>query len=89
MTFGRFGREENALVMVTVGGGLLIQILKRTAQFGRLENSTPSSGVLSHNAVGGLTDKKPKKLDVPKKTKLYVDQMRCNIFLLYIRRSLL
>ena len=74
MTFGRFGREENALVMITVGGGLIIQILKRTAQFGHLENAPLASvRTLSHIA-GGSTDKKPKKLDVPKKTKLYVDQ---------------
>ena len=68
MTFGRFGREENALVMITTGGGLIIQILKRTAQFAYLEQSSILSG--SHNSL----DKKPKKLDVPKKTKLYVDQ---------------
>ena len=68
MTFGRFGREENALVMITNGGGLIIQILKRTAQFAHLEQSSILSGSLSS------LDKKPKKLDVPKKTKLYVDQ---------------
>ena len=68
MTFGRFGREENALVMITTGGGLIIQILKRTAQFAHLEQSSILSGTLNS------LDKKPKKLDVPKKTKLYVDQ---------------
>ena len=73
MTFGRFGREENALVMITVGGGLIIQILKRTAQFAHLEQSNLASGIVSHT-TGGPLDKKPKKLDVPKKTKLYVDQ---------------
>ena len=73
MTFGRFGREENALVMITVGGGLIIQILKRTAQFAQVEQSSILSGSFSH-ASGGSIDKKPKKLDVPKKTKLYVDQ---------------
>ena len=73
MTFGRFGREENALVMITVGGGLIIQILKRTAQFARIEQSTLQAGTLSQTG-GGPLDKKPKKLDVPKKTKLYVDQ---------------
>ena len=40
MTFGRFGREDNSLVMVTVGGSLIIQILKRTAQFDKLEDAT-------------------------------------------------
>ena len=73
MTFGRFGREENALVMITVGGGLIIQILKRTAQFSQIEQSSILSGSFSHSP-GGPMDKKPKKLDVPKKTKLYVDQ---------------
>lgn len=73
MTFGRFGREENALVMITIGGGLIIQILKRTAQFAQVEQSSILSGSFSH-ASGGSMDKKPKKLDVPKKTKLYVDQ---------------
>ena len=57
MTFGRFGREENALVMITVGGGLLIQILKRTAQFGHLEHATLPSGSFSHGHAGGLADK--------------------------------
>ena len=72
MTFGRFGREENALVMITVGGGLVIQILKRTAQFERLENATLPTGALTLSG-GSLTENKLKKLDVPKKTKLYVD----------------
>ena len=63
MTFGRFGREENALVMITVGGGLIIQILKRTAQFAQIEQSSILSGSFSH--VSGVSmDKKPKKLDV-------------------------
>ena len=42
MAFGRFGREDNSLVIVTVGGSLIIQMLKRTAQFERLENSATS-----------------------------------------------
>lgn len=74
MTFGRFGREENALVMITVGGGLIIQILKRTAQFAQVEQSSILSGGSFSHSPGGPSDKKPKKLDVPKKTKLYVDQ---------------
>ena len=73
MTFGRFGREENALVMITVGGGLVIQILKRTAQFERLENATLPTGALALSG-GSLNEMKLKKLDVPKKTKLYIDQ---------------
>ena len=42
MAFGRFGREDNSLVIVTVGGSLIIQMLKRTAQFERLENAATS-----------------------------------------------
>ncbi len=37
MTFGKFGREDSALVLVTVGGGLSVKILKRTAQFEKME----------------------------------------------------
>jgi len=33
MRFGRLGREDNTLVMVTRGGFLIIKILKRTAKF--------------------------------------------------------
>lgn len=33
MTFGRFGREDNCLCLVTTSGHLLIFILKRTARF--------------------------------------------------------
>ena len=39
MKFGRFGREDSALVMITVGGGLTVKILKRTAQFEKLESA--------------------------------------------------
>ena len=39
MKFGRFGREDSALVMITIGGGLLVKILKRTAQFEKLESA--------------------------------------------------
>lgn len=43
MAFGRFGREENSLVIVTVGGSLIIQMLKRTAQFEKLEEATTAN----------------------------------------------
>ena len=43
MSFGRFGREENCLVIVTIGGSLIIKMLKRTAQFDRLEDATSST----------------------------------------------
>ena len=38
MKFGKFGREDAALVLVTVGGALTVKILKRTAQFEKLES---------------------------------------------------
>ncbi|XP_065062005.1 Bardet-Biedl syndrome 1 protein homolog [Rhopilema esculentum] len=60
--FGRFGREDNALVMTTKGGGLLIKILKRTANF---EGKDLSAGTSTAHS---------QKLNVPKKTKLFVDQ---------------
>ena len=33
MRFGKFGREDSTLVMTTKGGGLIIKILKRNANF--------------------------------------------------------
>ena len=79
MKFGRFGREENTLVLgklcnkchqvtknlnllVTIGGTLNMKILKRTAQFDSLE--TASTPLTAQNI----------KLNIPKKTKLFVDQ---------------
>jgi hypothetical protein len=62
MRFGRFGREDNTLVLVTTGGTLHTKILKRTAHF---ENLEMASGPL----LGLAT-----KLNVPKRTKLFVDQ---------------
>uniref|UniRef100_A0A8C4QU40 Bardet-Biedl syndrome 1 n=1 Tax=Eptatretus burgeri TaxID=7764 RepID=A0A8C4QU40_EPTBU len=60
--FGRYGREENTLIMTTKGGGLVIKILKRTAVFEKDKAHVPSARQVS-------------RLQVPKKTKLYVDQM--------------
>ncbi|XP_028565697.2 BBSome complex member BBS1 isoform X2 [Podarcis muralis] len=60
--FGRYGREDNTLVMTTKGGGLIIKILKRTATFDK------------RDAVVGAPVAQSIKLNVPKKTKLYVDQ---------------
>ena len=62
MKFGRFGREENTLVIVTIGGTLNMKILKRTAHFDDLEAA--STPMTSQNL----------KLNIPKKTKLFVDQ---------------
>ncbi|XP_050689408.1 Bardet-Biedl syndrome 1 protein homolog [Eriocheir sinensis] len=61
MRFGRFGREDNTLVMVMKGGGLMVKILKRTARF----NIEDTDGPAQAAAV---------KLNIPKKTKLFVDQ---------------
>ncbi|KAH3846342.1 hypothetical protein DPMN_088643, partial [Dreissena polymorpha] len=62
MRFGRFGREDGALVMVTACGGLQIKILKRTATFEE------------RDFQGGPPAAQNIKLNVPKKTKLFVDQ---------------
>ena len=40
MKFGRFGREDSALVMVTSNGSLTVKILKRTAHFEKLETAS-------------------------------------------------
>ncbi|XP_076032639.1 Bardet-Biedl syndrome 1 isoform X2 [Oratosquilla oratoria] len=61
MKFDRFGREDNTLILVMKGGGLLVKILKRTARFEIEEPQGPSQ-------VQAL------KLNIPKKTKLFVDQ---------------
>ncbi|XP_061462366.1 Bardet-Biedl syndrome 1 protein isoform X3 [Rhineura floridana] len=60
--FGRYGREDNTLVMTTKGGGLIIKILKRTATFDK------------EDKAAGAPVAQSIKLSVPKKTKLYVDQ---------------
>ncbi|XP_002732274.1 BBSome complex member BBS1-like [Saccoglossus kowalevskii] len=62
MQFGRFGREDGALVMTTKGGGLIVKILRRNAVFEERDSS------------GGPPVAQNQKLNVPKKTKLFVDQ---------------
>lgn len=78
MKFGRLGREDATLVLITkskyfslmiernafllLDGGLIIKILKRTATF---EESDVLHGPPKEQQV---------KIDVPKRTKLYVDQ---------------
>lgn len=52
----------NSYLFLHSGGGLIIKILKRTAQFE--EKDTSSGPPIGQNI----------KLNVPKKTKLYVDQ---------------
>ncbi|XP_073207748.1 BBSome complex member BBS1 isoform X2 [Lepidochelys kempii] len=60
--FGRYGREDNTLIMTSKGGGLIIKILKRTAVF---EEKDMSLGPPVAQSI---------RLSVPKKTRLYVDQ---------------
>lgn len=60
--FGRYGREDGTLILTTKGGGLLVKILKRTATF---EDRDNTMGPPLAQSV---------RLNVPKKTKLYVDQ---------------
>jgi len=62
MRFGRFGREDSTLVMTTKGGGQIVKILKRTATFEEKD------------AAAGPPPSQNQKLNVPKKTKLFVDQ---------------
>ncbi|XP_047480253.1 Bardet-Biedl syndrome 1 protein-like [Penaeus chinensis] len=61
MKFGRFGREDNTLILVLKGGGMLVKILKRTARFDLDDMQGPAQ-------IQSL------KLNIPKKTKLFVDQ---------------
>uniref|UniRef100_A0A8C9B014 Bardet-Biedl syndrome 1 n=1 Tax=Prolemur simus TaxID=1328070 RepID=A0A8C9B014_PROSS len=62
LCFGRYGREENTLIMTTRGGGLIIKILKRTAVF------------VEGGGEMGPPPAQATKLNVPRKTRLYVDQ---------------
>ncbi|XP_056657261.1 Bardet-Biedl syndrome 1 protein isoform X1 [Monodelphis domestica] len=62
LCFGRYGREDNTLIMTTQGGGLVIKILKRTAVFGE------GAGEAGPPPAQAL------RLNVPRKTRLYVDQ---------------
>ncbi|KAF5908920.1 Bardet-Biedl syndrome 1 protein, partial [Clarias magur] len=60
--FGRYGREDGTLIMTTKGGGLIIKIMKRTAVFD------------DRDSISGPPIAQSIRLNVPKKTKLYVDQ---------------
>uniref|UniRef100_A0A6Q2YJL0 BBSome complex member BBS1 n=1 Tax=Esox lucius TaxID=8010 RepID=A0A6Q2YJL0_ESOLU len=60
--FGRYGREDGTLIMTTKGGGLIVKILKRTAVF---DDRDSAPGPPLAQSI---------RLNVPKKTKLYVDQ---------------
>ncbi|XP_029312764.1 BBSome complex member BBS1 [Cottoperca gobio] len=60
--FGRYGREDGTLIMTTKEGGLIVNILKRTAAF---DDRDSAPGPPLAQSI---------RLNVPKKTKLYVDQ---------------
>ena len=60
--YGKMGQEEPTMAMVTVGGGLCVKILKRTADFS------------IHNAISNLPLNDGSKFLVPKKTRLFVEQ---------------
>uniref|UniRef100_A0A452U4B6 Bardet-Biedl syndrome 1 n=1 Tax=Ursus maritimus TaxID=29073 RepID=A0A452U4B6_URSMA len=62
LCFGRYGREDNTLIMTTRGAGLIIKILKRTAVF------------VEAGGEAGPPPAQAMKLSVPRKTRLYVDQ---------------
>lgn len=62
LCFGRYGREDNTLVLTMKGGGLMIKILKRTAVFAE------------GGGEAGPPPAQATKLSVPRKTRLYVDQ---------------
>lgn len=63
LKFGQFGREDGSLLMVTQGGALIIKILKRTAVL----EPKPT-------AVGPPGKQPNIKFNLPKKTKIIVDQ---------------
>uniref|UniRef100_A0A8C8HAN1 BBSome complex member BBS1 n=1 Tax=Oncorhynchus tshawytscha TaxID=74940 RepID=A0A8C8HAN1_ONCTS len=60
--FGKYGREDGTLIMTTKGGGLIVKILKRTAVF---DDRDSAPGPPLAQSI---------RLNIPKKTKLYVDQ---------------
>ncbi|XP_034243484.1 Bardet-Biedl syndrome 1 protein homolog [Thrips palmi] len=66
LVFGRFGQEENALIMFTVDGSLLVKILKRTAHFNL--NGGGNTASVAPGAAQQI------KLQIPKKTRLFLDQ---------------
>ena len=57
MKFGKFGREDNALVLVTIGGALTVKILKRTAVFDKNESTAKTSALTAQVSA----DKTPTK----------------------------
>ena len=62
LCFGRFGREDSTLICVLASGGMQVMILKRTADYAE------------HSTQRGPPSSQKIKLNIPKKTQLYVDQ---------------
>ena len=62
MSFGQFGREESALITINGNGALTVRLLRRVAKFNEKEMFT------------GAPPEQNQRLNIPKKTKLYVDQ---------------
>ena len=61
--YGRMGQEDRAMAMVTIGGGLCVKILKRTANFSARQASNC-----------GITEAMQSRFAIPKKTRLFVEQ---------------
>lgn len=67
--YGRFGREDNALVYVTRSGALTVKILRRNQTFDPIAATAATPHASSTNLVVA-----GQKFVVPKKTKLFVEQ---------------
>lgn len=63
LKFGQYGREDGTMLMVTQGGALIIKILKRTATLDGKDMQQQ-----------GPPRAQTMKLNLPKKTKVIVDQ---------------
>lgn len=68
MKFGRFGREDNTLVVTTSSGALDIKILARAA---KLNPSAATSKLLQEQVP-----EQDVPLSIPKKTRVYVEQTK-------------
>lgn len=67
IVFGRMGQEDHVLALNTITGGLMIKILKRTAQFHEdLNEKLKQSAVMTTEQLNAL---------IPKKNKIFVEQM--------------
>jgi len=62
--FGQYGREDGSLLIVTQGGSLVIKILKRTAVLDNKDSKDQQ----------GPPKAQTMRLNLPKKTKVIVDQ---------------